>query len=764
MNVGNTSVIDMSLVKDYVEKNDASRITDLEKLDLLNKFVIYENISSQVTSLTTSTTFDTKAESTLSEVRKNIDNFDSLNNNKALPANIKSLILNQSAVGPFESSKMVQKLFSNFASLKNNDALIRKAEAGIFKSLDLGIRPEQHVELYQNDFIWYLYQNEHNRINDNTYAGVTLIADNSVELYELNNNVLRYNPELVNGLVSGLGKTLGTLRHRFDSSNAALQFLTHYALNDSTDLPKDSIHYILAKKALNDEAGISKDTLEEMALSSEDYEELIQISAIESKALIASGNRPSMMNGPFSYADRILVLAEKNPELKGKFSLLKDLRHNYSKYSKNLYLANVKETGYSKIYREDLEILKQFPEMEVQELFSQFDRFVTLQSGNRVSGKFNMASVIDPFHIENTIGKQYEDVNKYMQKLSSYDIASYSVLNVYNEMYYGKDNYQQLLWSRNRGGSFESDIYFDLKIESMEETLDLSLFPQVSKLDGVRSINSNTALIYPSESSAEASSIQYSELKDSFPTLLNQEAVEGDVVYLTGSEDVSNKKALDEQFKSYKSYIDNANSKEGVEFNISGKPGIESMAMGYLEELGYKKHPMSSKEGLYYVMSKDNSKAISGFYNTTNTTLLDEQSKLNSASVSSSVKASIDQLAAYQVASKINKLADYNNAKANSKTDWRSFVESITSNDLYTEAAYKYVVEKMIQKDANFKQSLIATNDSALIQAPGSNKINNVYARALLRERAKLVTINRFQQKEQDSGSDDKYNNDKLGC
>ena len=137
MNVGNTSVIDMSLVKDYVEKNDASRITDLEKLDLLNKFVIYENISSQVTSLTTSTTFDTKAESTLSEVRKNIDNFDSLNNNKALPANIKSLILNQSAVGPFESSKMVQKLFSNFASLKNNDALIRKAEAGIFKSLDL---------------------------------------------------------------------------------------------------------------------------------------------------------------------------------------------------------------------------------------------------------------------------------------------------------------------------------------------------------------------------------------------------------------------------------------------------------------------------------------------------------------------------------------------------------------------------------------------------------------------------------------------------
>jgi hypothetical protein len=95
------SILDIEEIKNHVV--NGTPMSDDKQLELLNKFIMYNSLSSQITALTTATTFDTKASSKLSEVRGKKEKFDNLNDNAALPENIKNMILSHSAIGPFES-------------------------------------------------------------------------------------------------------------------------------------------------------------------------------------------------------------------------------------------------------------------------------------------------------------------------------------------------------------------------------------------------------------------------------------------------------------------------------------------------------------------------------------------------------------------------------------------------------------------------------------------------------------------------------------
>lgn len=726
-----SKVINMKDVKEHVL--NGKTMSDDEQLELLNKFVMYNTLSSQITALTTATTFDTKASSKLSEVREKKNKFDRLNDNMALPENIKGMILDHSAVGPFESLNMITKLFSNFGMLRNNKALISKALAGRYDAKELGIKLEDHIESYQDEFLSYLYQNEYNRFDASNLNGFEVVSDSSIPKYEFENGVLKYNPSFIHSMIANSDNALNQLNHKFESTNAVLKYLTIFEnLKDET-FDKKSMHYILAEKALaaDVDAEITRDTYEEFGLSADDFEQMIQTAAVESKALLLSGNKATLMKGPFSYAKRMLVLVETNGDLKGKFDILKDLRHNYSKNSDNLLLSNIKAEGYSKIYKEDLEVLKEFAVPEIQELFNQFDRFATLQSGVKFGGKFSMASIIDPAHVSNTIGSEYNIINNYLQQASQGKIANYGLLDLYNEMYYG-GNLQMKIWSRKRGSSFENDAYFNP--EAVEGgTVSLSDMPTATEYDRLVAKNGNKAIVFPTENLSEVSDKQYDHYDALANELLNTDAEEHDSFYVaTPSEEIT-----EEEYKRllplYTEQIKKSAAVDTTTFVFKTDKFLDGDLMMELHHLGYWKHLIINSTGAFYKLTKQNSMNVDGLYNTQGKRELVGKFDSNSTEL---LTNSVDRNVAYNIAKKYGFLDEYN--VGNEKTNWKQFTADKAFDLKEVESLYLHTVSLYASKNPKFKDAIIATENDLLTAEDVSNPLNNYYALALMKVRNQL--------------------------
>jgi hypothetical protein len=725
------SVIDINEVKDHVLKG--TPMSDDKQLEMLNKFVMYNTLSSQITALTTATTFDTKASSKLSEVREKKEKFDSLNDNAALPANIKNMILKDSAIGPFESLEMISKLFSNFATLRNNRALISKAVAGRFDAKELGIKLEDHIESYQNEFISYLYQNEYNRFDASNLNGFAVEEDASIPKYEFKNGVLKYNASFIQSMIVNSENALNQLNHKFESTNAVLKYLTTFENIKDEVFDKKSMHYILAEKALaaDQDAEITRENYEEFGFSLEDFENLIQVSARESKALLSSGNKATLMNGPFSYAKRMLVLVETNGDLKGKFDILKDMRHNYNRNSNNLLLSNIKEEGYSKIYKEDLEVLKEFPIPEIQELFLQFDRFATLQSGVKDSGKFSMTSIIDPAHVSNIIGSEYTIINNYLEQASTGKIANYGLLDLFDQMYYG-DSLQSKIWSRKRGSSFEADVYFNP--ETIEGgTVSLSDMPTATEYDRLVAKNGNKAIVFPTENGSEVSDKHHEHYLAVADELLNAEVEEYDSFYVgTPSE-----KITQEEYKKllplYSEQIQKAAAVESTTFVFKTDKFLDGALISELEHLGYYKHLIINSGGSFYKVTKQNSMNVDGLYNTQAQRELVGVLDSNSTDL---LTNSVDRNVAYHIARKYNFLNDYN--AGTDKTNWKKFIAEKAFDLKEVEALYLHTVLLYTNKYPKFKKEIMGTGDALLNAEDVQNPLNNYYALALMKVRNEL--------------------------
>ena len=740
LSINDNAPINTNAIKASLIKKGLNPLSDDVQFDLLNKFIAYENIAQQITSLTTATTFDTKASSRLNEVRDKQKKLDGLvATNSALPVDVLKRI-DSTVVGKFASTDLILKLFSNFSALKNNKALVKAAESKSKQAFDSGVFPEDNINQYQEDFIWYLYQNESNRIIDNTYKGINLVEDESVDKYDYKDGELRYNPVFLNELAFG-NESLNTIEHRFGSKNAALKFLAEYGSIDSVNLSEKSMHYTMAKKALSD-LGINENTIEGKEITPEEYEELIAVAALESKALLASGNRETLMHGPFSYAKRLLEVVSEHGELKGNFKFLQDIRHNYNKYSHNILLANNKETGYSKIYRQELEILKAYGEIpEVQELFEQFDHFAVLQSGIRTVGQFNVTEIIDPAHISNVIGNQYNSILESLNKLNTGEAKNYSVLDLFTELNYPVD-YPKRQRQNKRGGSYENDNYFKNEIEYTNK-FDLSYLEGVRKIEIAMAKYATSAIIMPyaalTETEDAARQLEY------FTALgernINFELGIYATAYINSSSEITDPKFVKEYFNKYKNHLDKLNHDNNLTFNIEMKPGVNGLIIAHLESLGYKKHPMLSSNGLYYAMSKVDSMPVSGLYNTQNTFSIKDDSLLSSSNKNEVVKVSIDQLVSKQLSDKYGFEEKYQAHKSLPNANWSKFIKANIIDNVAIESAYKYVVGKVIEKDKSFKSLLTNTQDAVLLQGDGQDKLNNMYARALMTARRSLVQI-----------------------
>ena len=350
------------------------------------------------------------------------------------------------------------------------------------------------------------------------------------------------------------------------------------------------------------------------------------------------------MHGPFSYAKRLLEVASEHGEVVGSFRFLQDIRHNYNKYSHNISLANNKETGYSKIYRQELEILKAYGEIpEIQELFEQFDHFAVLQSGIRTSGQFNVTEIIDPAHISNVIGNQYNSILESLNKLNTGEAKNYSVLDLFTELNYPVD-YPKRQRQNKRGGSYENDNYFKNEIEYTNK-FDLSYLEGVRKIEIAMAKYATSAIIMPyaalTETEDAARQLEYF-------TALGERNINFDLglyatAYINSSSEITDPKFVKEYFNKYKNHLDKLNHDNNLTFNIEMKPGVNGLIIAHLESLGYKKHPMLSSNGLYYAMSKVDSMAVSGLYNTQNTFSIKDDSLLSSSNKNEVVKVSIDQ-------------------------------------------------------------------------------------------------------------------------
>ena len=146
------------------------------------------------------TKFDTKTSSNLADVRNTKQNFLNLNDNKALPSDIKTRI-KDSPIGSFDTNDLQLDLWSQFFSLKTHSVVSETANQHYRGDNYISGRSKADNEKdFSQELISYIYQNEFSRIENNMYHGVKIekLDEDSEVDYTYENGVFSYNPAIIN--------------------------------------------------------------------------------------------------------------------------------------------------------------------------------------------------------------------------------------------------------------------------------------------------------------------------------------------------------------------------------------------------------------------------------------------------------------------------------------------------------------------------------------------------------------------------------------
>jgi alkylated DNA repair dioxygenase AlkB len=304
-------------------------------------------------------------------------------------------------------------------------------------------------------------------------------------------------------------------------------------------------------------------------------------------------------------------------------------------------------------------------------------------------------------------------------------------------------DYAQQQGINKRGANFVDDAYFNMTIQ-VSNMVDLSYLEDSRKIDIEMSINSNKVVLFPYAGLADTdvSKKQYDYFMEGSPELVNEDLIVNDTAYVNSSDELTDPKQITELSKKYIKYLNGLNHGYNLTFNIESKPGVNDNVIAHLESLGYKKHPMLSDKGIYFAMSKQQSMSVNGLYNTNSSFTIKEDNILHQDFKNELIKAPVSQLVSKQLANKFNKNDEYEVEKNKSTPNWNEFIKTNFADNTSIELAYKYVVSQIVKKDAKFKAMLINTSDAVLLSENISDKLNNMYSRALMDARKGYVTVN----------------------
>jgi hypothetical protein len=779
---------DTPLDMDVIEKlvlNPLSVRTEAEELHELNalfQFVAYEQTAKQLTNLSQATKFDTSKATTLAEIRNNKKLFDNLSSNAALPTEIQDMILSSSPVGMFDTNQLQLDLWSGFIALKNHEQISAKSLEHYNYQSDLlqpGRKPSDNEKDFAEEFVSYIYQNESTRIENDTYAGVSIKADETEEFTDIKDGVFTYNPFHINaysaieytGNVYGLGNT-----------NSAIKFYVEYDLIDKTlDMNSkgvtDSISYALAEDAV---VGSIKD---------EEYPELLREAYIHAESAIRSGNANLLFNGPFSFAKRLGKIKAKYPYLSKEFTFVKDLTADKIEKGalmgkENLYLSNYKETGYKDIYSENLDILREYIVPELSQFFKMVDRFAALQSGVKSFGKYAITSAIDQSHIDRYVAPVKDGIINNLDKLSSSEKSDFVILDDFAKQFFKLDgrayDFKTFLINKSRGTLFESDEYFETSIgEIGSKELTLAVYPYaiVDKIHKDLAFMSDKVIIsnldsYPNTRYKNPIGEYKGYISQYYGTAVDQQFTADDSIWIVGDDSTKwqygdeNKKVafdtkLSKLFKSdYVGTIMKAIDNGVVTFNIGSNRGIEKTARDFMKSVTkdtagnavrFTEHKIVKPDGIYYQYSTESEVIVDGLYSTLPTPIKVDTKHPILTLKNTEVKIvvgnnSYDNLYNFIAAKKasfasVNVQAQTKKAVADmgpnpTTNDWISLINNIVledNSDKYNEELeIRRALFRVSDKNATFKTNLEATGKALIVVGEGYKTFDRNFGQALM--------------------------------
>jgi hypothetical protein len=769
------SSLDMTKIEDYVLNPNAERSTkeleekEKQEVAALLQFVAYEQTAKQITDLTMATKFDTTTSSNLADIRNKKNAFENLNEKRALPSDIKSRMKNQSPVGMFDTNDLQLDLWSQFFGLKTHPIISEVANDFYRGNLYVKGRTKADNEReFAQEFVSYLYQNEYSRIEDNSYLGVKIkekqFEDSEIG-YELKDGVFTYDPEKFNiQKFSEYGNTKSLIKYAIAEE-----------LAKDSPIIKDSVDYELAKNEYD------KLTDEEKVKTS------IETLYAQSVAVLLSGNQGQMFYGPFSYAARFDALKNKHPYLEKEYDLVRDLTPNFENGKANLFLSNIKEAGYIKVYSENLEALKEHPDSEISEFFQMFDRFAVLQSGTQSYGSYVMTQIIDQDHIEKYVGPIKNDIIKAMDKMNQEEMESYPVIDDFVEKFYKINissdesptayKFKKFLATKHRGNAYESDAYFEAKITKKDKTeMNIDSIKYVNEIDKIMAKEADkvivhTVLNYPNPKAGSKSKVsKYKKhISQFYPDAVTAEYDKDSIVWISGELSSpeqygsQNNKArfnviLDDLFESkYRPQIEKAIASGVSNFSVGSNSGIDGRVQKFFNEYKedgkkvFTKHKIVKPEGTYFVYAKQKELVVDEIYSTLGGEVV-IQDAMPSLTMSGSVSLSIgnkpyNNLYKYLAANKLRFASKEERSRIGERVekmgenitieDWVNLINDIkidsTEYDNYNE--WKEIGNAMFaitKTNPKLKNDLKDTGKVLLTFGKGITRFEKSYAKALM--------------------------------
>lgn len=319
---------------------------------------------------------------------------------------------NKTITGLLNNDQFIQDLFAKHFKIRNNKAMI-KASAGVQRAED-----EQGKDIstlrkrFKDVFIHFLYQNS--LFNDDVYNGISVKQDNTISEfleveYDQFNEIVgyKYNTaykldvlneiELKTGL-SGLIRLFPTEMHL---TRFMIEYkLVNQELEDLTPKELEDNYYHFAYSAKKRGFRNTKPF------------------TLVALALYRSKNNVAMFDNLFGYANMLMHILNKRPELKRKYKLLQDLNYSNDKTSNslNMYLAETSDPQIMRIYRENLQALKSSPYLEVMTFFQNFEDMALMQTGMQRGSIYDLARLVtDPKKYAMVINSQL-NLNKQLIK------------------------------------------------------------------------------------------------------------------------------------------------------------------------------------------------------------------------------------------------------------------------------------------------------------------------------------------------------------
>lgn len=388
--------------ENYLYKNVGRKITTesaasdiVDQFALLSHYFSIEDMANDFTAFTMALKFDTKKPRSFTEYQDRIEEIEKLKTTESsIPNEWYDNLIEydenfkpKSILAAFNNDKFIMNLFNDRFLIRNHPFLTLKS---IYSSKPKNIDKAQAFIAFKDDFSFYLYQNSF--FKNSTFDNYKFISDSNMPegvLIDVKGNDVYYNLNAIRVNKINLEQKIGDF---FPTIEHYLRYLV--------ELEKINAEFSEIKDVTNNNVTVSAaQQIKEKYyyLKTSSFQNL-SIADIKTKlALWRSKNNVAFFDYRMGVMTMLTNMKKKHPDLIQRFLLIENLKIQYNPENKkaNFYLEDIDDATLVKIYKENLQDLKNSEYPEVAELFQLFDHLAIMQAGASATGLTNMARIID---------------------------------------------------------------------------------------------------------------------------------------------------------------------------------------------------------------------------------------------------------------------------------------------------------------------------------------------------------------------------------